>query len=91
MRIFTRSSSLAFVKAATSKGKIFFDPARRYTYRSDCLIAGPHVGQLDVTYPGAANGWTFTGVLTQYDVKAKVKDALEADITIKVSGKPTFA
>lgn len=75
------------------KGKIFFDPTEA-THTG--LIASLQAATLDawtITYPAAAGGgaWTFTGVLTQYDVKAKVKDALEADITIKVSGKPVFA
>lgn len=74
------------------KGKIFFDPTEG-THTG--LIAALQAATLDnwtITYPAAAGGsWAFVGVLTQYDVKAKVKDALEADITIKVSGKPVFA
>lgn len=72
------------------KGKIFFDPADA---TQTALITALQAGTLDtytVTYP-AGGGWTATGVLTQFDTKAKVKDALEADITIKVSGKPVFA
>lgn len=74
------------------KGKIFFDPTEA-THTG--LIGSLQAATLEawtITYPTAAGGgWSFTGVLTAYDVKSKVKDALEADITIKVSGKPTFA
>jgi hypothetical protein len=76
------------------KAKILFDPLEA-THTG--LITALQARALDtwtITYPAAITGapvWTFTGVLTQFDVKAKVKDSLEADITIKVSGKPTSA
>jgi hypothetical protein len=73
------------------KGKIFFDPSDGTQTGLITSLQGRTLDNWTVTYPGVTNGWTFTGLLTQFDVKAKVKDALEADITIKVSAKPTFA
>lgn len=73
------------------KGKIYFDPTEG---TQTALITALQTGAMDIwtlVYPGGANGWTANGVLTQFDVKAKVKDALEADITVKISGKPVFA
>lgn len=38
-----------------------------------------------------AQGWSFAGVVTAFDNKFDVNGAIMADVTIKVSGKPTFA
>lgn len=76
------------------KAKIFYDPLEA---THTALVTAMQARAMDtwtLTPPavivGAAS-WTFTGVLTQFDTKAKVKDAIEADITVKVSGKPVLA
>jgi predicted secreted protein len=74
------------------KAKIYFDPAE--TTHTD-LISAFEARSLDswaiVPPVAGVTGWTFTGVLTQFDSKFKVNGPMEADITIKVSGKPTWA
>lgn len=40
---------------------------------------------------GATYDWSFAGFLTSFDVKYPKGDNMTADITIKVSGKPTLA
>jgi predicted secreted protein len=71
------------------KGKIFFDAADGTQTALITALQSRTPSTIGITYP-KGGGWTGTGVLTQFDIKAKVKDALEADITIKISGKPIF-
>lgn len=71
------------------KAKIWYDP-----------LEGTHTGlftsfnarALDtwsITPPVAGGAtWSFTAVMTQLDTKYKVNGAIEADITLKVSGAP---
>lgn len=48
-------------------------------------------GSWDLIFPITGSpGFTFDGDLTQFAPTAPVKDALTADITIKVSGKATY-
>lgn len=74
------------------KVKIFFDPLD--TTQTD-LITAMNDRTLD-TYTivppvSGSPSWSFTAVLTQFDSKFKVNAAMEADLTMKVSGKPVFA
>ena len=73
------------------KGKIYFDPTEGTQTGLITAMQSRTLDDWTLTYPGGTHHWSFSGVLTQFDVKAKVKDALEADITIKISGKPVYA
>ena len=43
-----------------------------------------------VAFPGSIN-WTFTAIVTKFQVKAPLEDSLTADVTLKISGEPTLA
>lgn len=76
------------------KVKIYYDPLDS-THQG--LVTAMQARTMDtwvLTPPAVIAGapsWTFSGYLTQFDTKAKVKDAIEADVTVKVSGKPVLA
>jgi hypothetical protein len=53
--------------------------------------AGGTPGSWDLIFPITGSpGFTFSGELTQFAPSAPVKDALTADITIKLTGKATY-
>ena len=54
------------------------------------MLASKAVKSWQLALPGSVN-WTFDGLVTGFDPKAPLNDALTADVTIKVSGQPTLA
>jgi len=43
-----------------------------------------------VEWPGSVT-WSLPGIVTKFEPKAPLADAMTADVTVKVSGKPTLA
>ena len=74
------------------KAKVYFDPMETtHTGLIDAFEARSMDTWTIVPPVVGSPSWSFTGVLTQFDSKFKVNGPIEADITIKVSGRPTFA
>lgn len=54
------------------------------------LYGGALVVSWRITWPDSTV-WTLNGLVTNFEPKAPLADALVADVTIKVSGQPTLA
>jgi predicted secreted protein len=73
------------------KAKIFYDPLDATHTGLFTAFDGRTLDAWTIVPPVAGTPtWGFTGVLTQFDTKYKVNGAIEADITIKCSGAPTY-
>jgi len=47
--------------------------------------------ELEIPAPGGPVSWTFSGIISGFNPSFPVEGAVTADVTIKVSGKPTLA
>jgi len=58
---------------------------------SDVATAAPTAKDCIITFPGAATAttYTFTAILTAFDMSAAIDDKLTASITLKISGVVT--
>jgi predicted secreted protein len=71
---------------------LYFDPTEVTHTGLISTFESRTVTNWKLTLPvSPSQGWTFEGVITAFDNKYDVNGALMADVTIKVSGKPSFA
>lgn len=74
------------------KVPIFFDPANStHTGVMTTLAAGVLVNWKITLPTSPVTSWSFQGLVTHLGHHYKMKDAIMADLTIKVSGAPTLA
>jgi hypothetical protein len=75
------------------KVPIFFDPAdiTHSGLIAALEAAGNQNYQITLPMISPAYKWSFAGLITEMGHSYKVNDAIKADLTIKVSGKPTLS
>jgi len=56
------------------------------------LMINRSVGAFQIVFPdGASTTWTFNALVTAFEPSEPTDDKLSADVTLKISGKPTLA
>jgi predicted secreted protein len=73
------------------KAKLYWDPLEEVHTDLISTFEDRSLDTWSIVPPVGTASWSFTGVITAFHTKWKATGAIEADLTIKVSGKPTFA
>ena|SRR5690348_10026136 len=74
------------------KFTLYFDPVETTHTGLITTFEARTVGNWKLALPiSPVQSWTFAGVVTGFENKFDVNAAMTADVTIKVSGKPSFA